>query len=373
MERAQILVRDLAKELGGEFEGDESISITRPAEPGFAKAGEIALAADPKFFEALKQSDARAAILPKGTDWKSLGLDAVIFVTSARKTMVELSRALEVPWSKHWQSETIHPSAIIAPSADIAKDVVIGPFSVIGENVRIGKGSVVHDHVTIAQSVSIAEDCQIYSGVRIGPEAQIGRQVIIMANSVIGADGFSYLTPNQEAIENARNAGHAQALSDLEIERINSLGTVELADRVEIGAGVMIDRGTLKNTKIGAGTKIDNLVHIAHNVVIGENCLICGQVGIAGSSTIGDRTILGGQVGVADHISVGSDVIAAGKSALSSTVPPKQVVMGNPAIKMASNIESYKAYRRLPKLFARVKQLEERIKNKDDKIESNQK
>ncbi len=365
MDDKLISVRELAEAVGGTYEGDGDLRVRRPNEPRLAQENEIALAADPKYFEQLKSSKARAAIMPLGADWQDLGLDAVVFVTSARKTMVEMSKAMEVPWSRHWASEPIHPTAIVHPSAKLGRNVQIGPFTIIAENVEIGDDVVLHDHVTIAQDVHIGDNGQIYSGVRIGPEVKIGKDCIVMSNSVIGADGFSYLTPNADAIRKARDAGDAAALSDMEIERINSLGSVVIADRVEMGAGVMIDRGTLKNTFIGAGTKIDNLVHIAHNVQIGENCLICGQVGIAGSAIIGDRTILGGQVGVSDNISVGSDVIAAGKSALSSTVPSQQVVMGNPAIKMSSNIESYKAYRRLPRLFARVKELEKRFAEKE--------
>ena len=353
----------LAAEIGGVCEGDGSILISKPAEPAVALPNEVALAADPKYMAQLSQGQARVAILPIGTDWKELGLEAAILVTSARKTMVKMSVALEIPWARPWGADRIHKTAIIDPTAIIAADVVIGPFSILGPNTKIGAGSIIHDHVTIAQDVSIKENAQIYAGVRIGPEVKIGRDCIIMANTVVGADGFSYLTPNAEAIRSARNEGTASALSDLAIERINSLGSVVIGDRVEMGAGCTIDRGTIKNTSIGAGTKIDNMVHIAHNVQVGENCLLCAQVGIAGSTTIGDRTILGGQVGVSDNISVGSDVIAAGKSALSSTVGSGQTVMGNPAIKMALNIESYKGYRRLPRLFARVKQLEDTIAN----------
>lgn len=354
---------ELASEIGGICEGDGSIFITKPAEPAFALPNEVALAADPKYMDQLAQGQARVAILPMGTDWKSLGLEAAILVTSARKTMVEMSYALEIPWARAWGEDRFHKNALIDPSAHIADDVVIGPFAIIGPNVTIEAGCLIHDHVTIAQDVTIGKDVQIYSGVRIGPEVQLGDECIIMANTVIGADGFSYLTPNADAIRAARDKGEASALSDLAIERINSLGSVIIGDRVEMGAGCTIDRGTIKNTKIGAGTKLDNMVHIAHNVQVGENCLLCAQVGIAGSTIIGDRTILGGQVGVSDNISVGSDVIAAGNSALSSTVGSGQTVMGNPAIKMALNIESYKGYRRLPRLFARVKQLEEYIAN----------
>ena len=360
---SHITVEELAKAIGGRAEGHTQIVIHKPAEPAKAGAHDIALAADPKFLEALKEGSARAAIVADGVDWRAYGLEAVIIVQSARKTMVELSKALEVPWSRHWSDTPIHQSAIIDPSAKIGKDVVIGPFSIIGPDCVIGDGSVIFDHVTISQEVVIGDHALIYSGVRIGPQVQMGQNVIINMNSVIGADGFSYLTPNAEAIKAARNSGERDALSDLEIERINSLGSVVIGDRVEFGAGCTIDRGTIKNTVIKKGTKLDNMVHVAHNVEVGENCLLCAQVGIAGSTVIGDRTILGGQVGVSDHITVGSDVIAAGKSALSSTVPSGQTVMGNPAIKMSLNIESYKAYRRLPRLFAKVKALEEKLKS----------
>ena len=361
MSKTALTVSKLAESIGGVCVGNGDIVITKPAEPASAMADQIALAADPQFMAQLKNGQARAAILPAGTDWQALGLEAAILVTTARKTMVELSIALEVPWSRQWASEPIHPTAIIDPSATLGANVFIGPFTMIGPNSLIADGSIIHDHVTIAQDVTIGANSQIYSGVRIGPEVTLGAENIIMANSVIGADGFSYLTPNADAIKAARNAETTGALSDLAIERINSLGTVITGDRVEMGAGCTIDRGTIKNTVIGSGTKLDNMVHVAHNVQVGENCLLCAQVGIAGSTTIGDRTILGGQVGVADHISVGTDVIAAGKSALSSNVGSGHTVMGNPAIKMSLNVESYKGYRRLPRLFARVKALEDKL------------
>ena len=147
--------------------------------------------------------------------------------------------------------------------------------------------------------------------------------------------------------------------------RIASLGSVLIGNQVEIGAGSTIDRGTIENTKIGNGTKIDNLVHLAHNVSIGNNCLLCGQVGIAGSATIGDRVVLGGQVGVADHISIGSDSIIAGKSGVSSNVPKGRFMMGNPAMKIENNIESYKLFRRLPRILKKIENLHKFVLKKD--------
>ncbi len=361
MHEKTITVSELTEFIGGRWEGDGSLIVQRPNEPKLAGENDIALAADHKFLSMLADSRAKVAILPEGTLWQDFGLEAAIFVKSARRTMVEMSKLLEVPWSRHWEGQRIHETAIIDVSANIADDVYVGPFTIIGPDVKIESGTIIYDHVTIAQSVQIGKGGLIYSGVRIGPNVQMGTHTIVNMNTVIGADGFSYLTPNADSIRAARNSGERSALSNLAIERINSLGSVCVGDRVEFGASCTVDRGTLANTSIGNGTKIDNLVHIAHNVTIGENCLICGQVGIAGSSKIGDRTILGGQVGVADHTTVGSEVIAAGKSAISSNVASGQTVMGNPAIKMSSNIESYKAYRRLPRLMERVKKLEKKL------------
>ncbi len=370
MHSSPITVADLAKAIDGEAVGKVDLKITRPNEPHEAQKDEIALAADPKFLDALTSSAARAAILPADANWQDYGLDAAILVRSARRTMVDMSKLLEVPWSRHWACEPIHPTAIIDPSAKIGKDVLIGPFCVIAEGVQIDEGTVIHDQVTIAQDVIIGANCQIYSGTRLGPEVHLGNEVIIQSNSVIGGDGFSYLTPNQEAIRDARNSGNPQqALSGLKIERINSLGSVRIGDQVELGACVNIDRGTLKHTSIGAGTKIDNQVQIGHNAQIGQNCLICGQAGVAGSAQIGDRSIIGGASAISDNITIGEDVIVAGMSGVNTNVPAQNVVMGNPAFKMLSNIESYKLYRRLPRLAARVKDLETKLQNKDSNNE----
>jgi len=201
----------------------------------------------------------------------------------------------------------------------------------------------------------IGANALIYSGVHIGPRTKIGDDFICQSGAVIGADGFSYVTPQPGGIEEAKAKGVISAqTSDNAFVRIDSLGGVTLGDRVEIGGNATIDRGTMVDTRIGNGTKLDNQVHVAHNVQVGEDCLLCGQVGIAGSTVVGDRVVLGGQVGLADHIKVGSDVMVAGKSAVSSNVPSGRVMMGNPAMKMDLNIDSYKALRRLPRLLKKL-------------------
>ncbi|MCL4125731.1 UNVERIFIED_CONTAM: hypothetical protein GTU68_009064 [Idotea baltica] len=269
-----------------------------------------------------------------------MGLKAAIIAPRSRYVLSGVSYIFE---HKPEIASGVHPTAIVDPTAKIGANAAIGPFCVIGARVVIGDNLRMVGHCTIGEDAQIGDDALLYSGVRIGARVNIGNGFISQSNAVVGADGFSYVTPQP---------GFA---------RINSLGAVHLGDNVELGANCTIDRGTIANTTIGNGTKLDNLVHIGHNVVIGQTCLICGQVGIAGSSVIGDRVVLGGQVGVADHINIGSDVIAAGKSGISSHVPSGRVMMGNPAMKMDLNIQSYTALRRLPRLAAKVADLQKSV------------
>ena len=223
--------------------------------------------------------------------------------------------------------------------------------------------------IQVSPGAKIGDDALLYQSVRIGARVEIGNGFICQAGTVIGVDGFSYVTPQPGAVEEARATGQITEASRTEgFARINSLGTVVIGDNVEMGANCAIDRGTIENTTIGNGTKLDNLVHIGHNVTIGETCLICGQVSIAGSTKVGDRVVLGGQVGLADHITVGSDVIAAGKSGVSSNVPSGRVIMGNPAMKMELNVEAYKALRRLPRTVAKMLQADAKLTELSEKI-----
>lgn len=358
----------LAQSMNARFVGDENAQFSRLREPALAKKGELAMAADPKFVADIARGEAEFAILPEGVDWENLGLKAAIYVDIARRAMVNASAALENPLRPFWaEAGRIHPSAIIHPTAKIGENVLIGPFVVIGENTSIAQNTQIFENVSIAHNVTIGENALIYPGVRIAPDVQIGNNVTIMYNSAIGAEGFSYLTPNQEAIRDARNAEHSGGLSNLAIERIYSLGSVEIGDAVEIGGNVTIDRGTIENTRIANGTKIDNLVHIGHNVQIGENALICAQCGIAGSAVLGNRCIMAGQTGVSDHITIGDDVIATGQTGLNINVSSGKVMMGTPPVPIDKAFEIYKSTRRLPRLAERVKKLEALLLDKGKK------
>ncbi|MCB1403731.1 MAG: UDP-3-O-(3-hydroxymyristoyl)glucosamine N-acyltransferase, partial [Rhodobacteraceae bacterium] len=181
----------------------------------------------------------------------------------------------------------------------------------------------------------------------------------------IGGDGFSFVTPTPGHVEEARTTGAVTAARQDEYVRINSLGSVRLGDDVEVGANSCIDRGTVADTRVGDGTKIDNQVQIGHNVRIGRTCLICGHVGIAGSVDVGDRVVLAGKVGIADHVKIGSNVVVAGNSGVASNIPDNRIMMGTPAVRMDLNVEMYKALRRLPRLMARLEAAQKPVSNPD--------
>ncbi len=354
-------ISEIASSIGAQSAGETQMQVTAPREPRLAGRDDLALAMDPSYQEALEQSEAQAAVLWTGADWQGLGLRAAIFVDRPRFAMSGLTGFFDP------NRPFIAGSAaqiVIDPSAEIAKDAQIGAFVTIGRGAKIGPGAKIFSHVSIGEDAQIGADVTIYEGATIGPRVQIGSRVLIHARAVVGADGFSFVTPEAGAID-AFKAGETKAMAAPEqaYARIASLGSVKVGDDVEIGAGCTIDRGTVADTEIGEGTKLDNQVHIGHNVRVGRHCLLCGQVGIAGSSRIGDRVVLGGQAGVADHVKIGDDVMVAGAAGVSSNVPSGRVMMGNPAIQMAANIESYKHYRRLPRLAAKIDELQKLVSN----------
>jgi len=209
---------------------------------------------------------------------------------------------------------------------------------------------------------SIDEGALIHSGARIGARVTIGARVIIHQNAVIGADGFSFVTPQLGAVEAAKADGGSRSdTQNTSLARIHSLGAVTLGDDVEIGAGTSIDRGTLTDTRIGSGTKLDNQVQIGHNVQVGSTCMLCAQVGVAGSAEIGDRVVLGGKVGVADHVKIGSDVLVGAASAVATNIPSRNIMMGVPAVKRDEALRGVMALRRLPRLFETVEALKKRL------------
>ncbi|MDR0809367.1 MAG: UDP-3-O-(3-hydroxymyristoyl)glucosamine N-acyltransferase [Gemmobacter sp.] len=352
-------IRDIATALGAEAAGNLDLMILRAAEPQAAAADELALAMDPKYAAGLALGAARAALLWPGADWQALGLEAAVFVPRARLAMAGLSGLLD-PGPQI--ALGIHPMTVIDASAMIGEGAAIGPFVTIGAGARIGPRARIASHASIAEGAEIGPDALILQGARIGARVHIGARFICQPGAVIGADGFSFVTPEKSGVEEIRaTLGQRDTIREQGWTRIHSLGAVRIGDDVEVGANSTIDRGTIRDTLIGRGSRIDNLVHIGHNVQVGEDCLLCGQVGIAGSTRIGDRVVLAGKVGVNDNIFVGDDVIAGGGSNIFTNVPAGRVILGNPAVKMETQVEINKALRRLPRLAATVAELQKAV------------
>jgi len=237
----------------------------------------------------------------------------------------------------------IDPTARIAPSAQLGEDIAVGPNVVIGERVRIGAGTVLHAAVFIGDDTALGDGCELYPHVVLRERITLGNRVIIHAGSVIGTDGFGYRWDGKNHV------------------KIPQIGTVIIEDDVEIGSCVCIDRAKFSATRIGRGTKIDNLVQIAHNVEIGPHCIIVGQAGIAGSAKLGTGVVLGGQAAVRDHATIGDGAMAAACAAIADDVEPKMIVSGMPALPHRQSLREQAAIRRLPDLVVQVRKLQEEV------------
>lgn len=356
-------IAEIAEALGAKALGALDFVVTSVAEPADAGPDQLALAMKPEYATGLERGQARAAILWEDADWQSYGLKAAILAPRPRFAMAGLTRLMDP--GQGW-GPGIHASAIIDPSAQIGEGVAIGPLSVVAAGVHIGDDTSIGAQCFIGTDTQIGAGCLIREGVKLSARVQIGNRVILHPGAVIGGDGFSFVTPEVSAVEKARetlkDTGDAQAQA---YARIHSLGGVRLGDDVEVGSNSTIDRGTVRDTVIGQGTKVDNLVQIGHNSITGRDCLICGMAGLAGSVTLGNNVVLGGRAAVADNTRVGDNVVAAGGSKIVSNVPAGRVVMGYPAIKMDQHIELYKQQRRLGRLFKDVAALKKTVSNED--------
>lgn len=346
-----MLTKDIAKALSGRLQGDGTIQIERLVHPDRAdRPTDLALATSGSAAAALARSKAIAAVVTEGTTAAAAGsLKALIKVDEPRMALATLT-ALFDPGPAH--DDGVHPTAVVASDAVLGLDVSIGPCAVVGPRSRVGPGTVILAHVTVGADVTIGGNGLIHAGVRIGDRVMIGERVIIHANAVIGSDGFSYAPDLNSPMAFAPG---------VKVTRVHSLGGVTIDDDVEIGACTTIDRSTLETTRIGAGTKIDNHVHIGHNVAIGESCIVAGMVGISGSVTIGDRVRLGGGVGIGDHVRIGDQAVVAAGSGVGSNVAPGTFVSGYPALPHQRSLENFQYLMRQKKLFGKVDEISSRL------------
>lgn len=319
---------DIATALGAQLVGDGSIMVRGVAHPAMAAPDMLALAVEEGAEKALSHTKAMAAAVAEGRASALSSMKGGIVVARPRLALAKLLEIFDRP---PVAPAGVNPSAVVDPSASIGDGVSIGPLCHVGPRARIGARSRILAQVSVGADASVGEDCLLHSGSRIGDRCVLGNRVIVQPNAVIGGDGFSFVTPEKGSIESAYASGGRIEAQNLEIVRINSVGFVQIGDDVEIGASTCIDRGTLGPTRIGRGTKIDNLVQIGHNCTIGENCLIAGMCGLSGSVKLGNRVTLAGGVGVADHLSIGDDAIVMARSGVGTSIPPREIWFGYPA------------------------------------------
>lgn len=331
---------EIAKHIDGEVLGDAAATLEGFAPADSAKAGDLTFAENDDFFLRAEKSAATAIIADKR-------------FTSAKKTVIRVANAriafakvMALFFPERTFAAGVHPTAVVAAGAQIDSTAHIGPHCVIGERVRIGARTVLQGGNFIGDDSQLGDDVTLFPNVVVYPRAEIGRRVRIHANTVIGSDGFGYV-------------------QDGGIHRkVPQIGNVVIGDDVEIGAGVTIDRGALGSTVIGQGTKIDNLVQIAHNVEIGEGCLLVAQAGIAGSSKLGNYVVLAGQVGIAGHLKIGNRAIIAARAGVMNDIPDGEKWLGTPAQPDQEMKRQFIAIRHLPDLLKRVAELERKLGTK---------
>lgn len=325
---------DIAAHLDGELVGDPSTPLVGFSSAEGAKPGDLTFAENEYYFSRAEQGAASAILVPTEFNSSSKVLLRV------RNPRVAFAKVLPLFFPPARFAPGIHPTAVVDPTAVIDPSATIGPLVVIGAKVRIGPKSVVENGCSLGDGVELGEDCHLFPRVSLYTHVRLGHRVIIHSGTVVGSDGFGYVF----------DAGRHL--------KIPQVGSVVIQDDVEIGANVTIDRGALGPTVIGKGTKIDNLVQIGHNVVIGEHSVLVAQVGVAGSTRLGTHVTLGGQVGVAGHLKIGNHVTVAAQSGVMHHIPDGEKWLGSPARPDRQTKRQLIALQQLPELLRRVHELE---------------
>jgi UDP-3-O-[3-hydroxymyristoyl] glucosamine N-acyltransferase len=337
---------ELAERTGARVEGlTEDIEITGAAGLDEAGEGHVTFLANPRYTPRVNSTRASAIYLSEEAQ-----TERQIAILRVKDPYLAYTRALRIFNPEAELEPFVHPSAVIDPTARVAKRVAIGACVVIGRNAFIGDDVRIYPNVTIYDDVTIGRGSVIHSGVGIRERTIIGERVVVHNNSVIGCDGFGYAKDEEKRWL-----------------KIPQAGRVVIEDDVEIGAATTIDRASVGESRIGRGSKLDNLVQIGHSCTIGEDTLLCAQVGLAGSSHIGNRVILAGQAGVAGHLTIGDDVVLTAKSATSHDIPAGKIISGIPAFDNKDWLRSTAAFRRLGEMQRTLRDLERRIKAADER------
>lgn len=335
----KLTAREVAEKIGARVEGDGGLELTAVAAPERAGPKHLIYVEGAKHVERAASSAAECVVAGEG-----VSLPGKTVLRSVH-TKVAFAKAAAILLERPPIASGLHPTAIVAPLARIGANVGIGPYAVIGEDTHIGDGTQIGAHSVIGAGCWIGENCRFHPRVTLYAGVRIGHRVEIHSGAVLGADGFGY------AFDGGRYWKFPQA------------GIVEIGDDVEIGANATVDRGSLDDTRIGEGVKLDNLVHVGHNVQIGVHTVVAAQTGISGSSKLGHHVVVGGQVGIADHCTLEDRSIAGAQAGIPTgkTIRSGQMVWGTPARPLDKFKEAYVWFARLPELGERIKKIEEKI------------
>lgn len=344
--KGPVRLRQLAELVGGTVVGDPDTEIRGISGIKEAGPGDITFVANRRYIPLLAETRAAAAVVGPGVDSRHLPLVVVGNPDLAFAQVVALFGPDPVV-----APVGVHPSAVIGRDVHLGAGVSVMPLVVIDDGAQVGAGTVLYPHVYVGREAHIGRDCILYAGVKVRERCLLGDRVIIHSNAVIGSDGFGYAT-----VEGVHH-------------KIPQVGIVQIDDDVEIGANVTIDRARFDRTHIMEGTKIDNLVQIAHNVTIGKRCVIVAQTAVAGSTRIGDNVVIAGQSGIDGHIEVGSGVRMAARSGVTKDVAPARVVSGFPAQAHDRELKLQASLRRVPALLRTVQQLTEELARLRAKVE----
>ena len=341
----QVKAAEIAQRIGGQLYGDGEVLITDVAPVQEAGKGDITFVAQRKYQRFLKSTKASAVILSQYTEAVA---PACIVVSNPSSAFLKVLRLFES--QKPQPPKGVHPSVLVGKGSKLGKDISIGPYTIVGSRVEI------EDRVIIGANVVIGDDCRIgkrsfiHHHVTLCERTEIGQNVVIHPGAVIGSEGFGFIEENGKLC------------------RVPQLGKVIIEDDVEIGANTTIDRATMGATRIGKGTKIDNLVQVAHNVTVGQNTVIAAQVGISGSTIIGNNVKIGGQAGFVDHIQVGDQASVGAQAGVTKSIPSGAVVSGYPARSHMTTKRVEAAQSKLPALLKTVREQEKRISQLEQSI-----
>jgi UDP-3-O-[3-hydroxymyristoyl] glucosamine N-acyltransferase len=330
---------EIAREVQGQIVGDGNLEIQGIASIEDAAKGEITFVASQKYVKEFSKSKASAFIIPE--DLEAPANKSLIRTKNPYFTFLQTILLFHPP--KPLMDKGIHPTAIIGEGTELGEDLAIGPYVVIGSKCRIGDGTVLMPGVVIDNNVTIGESCTIHANVSLIRGVSIGNRVVIHNGCVIGSDGFGF-TPEGG-----------------KFHKIPQVGTVIIEDDVEIGANTTIDRATLKETRIKKGAKLDNLIMVGHNCMVGENTIMAGQAGLSGSTIIGNNVLIGGQVGFAGHTTVGDNAIVGAQSGITKDIPEGIMFSGSPGRPHVQELRMEAALVQLPNFMKEMKDLKKRV------------